>query len=100
VDWDTVHRVFYREVSADRHFCDFIGKHTKEIGLMAGECKNFERNMDMCNCSYPGCSRKGYCCDCLASHLKSRQLPGCCFPNSVEKTYDRSFEAFAKAHNL
>jgi hypothetical protein len=26
-----------------------------------------------------------------------RQLPGCCFPDDVEKTYDRSFRAFAKA---
>jgi hypothetical protein len=25
-----------------------------------------------------------------------RQLPGCCFPAEVEKTWDRSFETFAK----
>jgi hypothetical protein len=29
-----------------------------------------------------------------------RQLPGCCFPPAVEKTFDRSFEAFAKAWKL
>jgi hypothetical protein len=29
-----------------------------------------------------------------------QQLPGCCFPPEVEKTYDRSFTAFAKAWNL
>jgi hypothetical protein len=29
-----------------------------------------------------------------------RQLPGCCFPPVVEKTFDRSFEAFARAWNL
>jgi hypothetical protein len=29
-----------------------------------------------------------------------KQLPGCCFPDDVEKTYDRSFRAFAKAWNL
>jgi len=26
-----------------------------------------------------------------------KQLPGCCFPDDIEKTYDRSFRAFAKA---
>jgi hypothetical protein len=25
-----------------------------------------------------------------------RQLPACCFPNDVERTYDRSFERFAQ----
>jgi hypothetical protein len=48
-----------------------------------------------CNCSYPGCARKGICCDCLAYHLSSRQLPACVFPSDAEKTYDRSFENFA-----
>ena len=63
------------------------------------ECKK-NKNMDFCSCSYPGCSRKGICCECLQYHLKSQQLPGCCFPDDVEKTYDRSFTAFAKAWNL
>ncbi|HUT29679.1 MAG TPA: DUF6485 family protein [Sedimentisphaerales bacterium] len=63
------------------------------------EC-NKDQNMKNCNCSYPGCSRKGVCCDCLSYHLSSRQLPGCCFPDDVEKTYDRSFRAFAKAWGL
>jgi len=63
------------------------------------ECKK-DRNLKFCNCSYPGCSNKGICCDCLQSHLKSRQLPACCFPSDVEKTYDRSFAAFARAWNL
>jgi hypothetical protein len=35
------------------------------------------------------------CCECLRSHLRSRQLPGCCFPDDVEQTYDRSFTKFA-----
>ncbi|HHN46045.1 MAG TPA: cytosolic protein [Planctomycetes bacterium] len=47
-----------------------------------------------CACSYPGCSRHGKCCECLAYHLKNRQLPACCFPPDVEKTYDRSFKRF------
>ena len=63
------------------------------------ECKK-ERNMDFCSCSYPGCSRKGVCCECLQYHLKSQQLPGCCFPSDIEKTFDRSFRAFANAWNL
>ncbi len=25
-----------------------------------------------------------------------RQLPGCCFPDRAEATYDRSFEQFAR----
>lgn len=59
-------------------------------------CSEEEKNLDRCNCSYPGCPRKGNCCACLHYHLKQRQLPACCFPSSVEKTYDRSFEAFVK----
>jgi len=63
------------------------------------ECKKQE-NSDKCRCTYASCDRRGICCDCLAYHLKSRQLPGCCFPPKAEKTYDRSFEAFAKAWGL
>jgi len=61
---------------------------------------NKEKNKEFCTCSYPGCSRKGICCECLQYHLASRQLPGCCFPPKEEKKYDRSFEAFARAWNL
>ncbi|MBW8001108.1 MAG: cytosolic protein [Planctomycetes bacterium] len=63
------------------------------------ECKK-EKNLQDCICSYPGCERKGICCDCISYHLKSKQLPGCCFPQDIEKTYDRSFTAFAKAWDL
>lgn len=59
------------------------------------DCKK-SKNSANCNCSYEPCSRKGACCDCLTYHLKSRQLPGCCFPADAEATYDRSFEHFAK----
>jgi len=59
------------------------------------EC-NKENNLRGCACTYPSCSRKGLCCECLRYHLQSRELPGCCFPQDVEKTYDRSFETFAK----
>jgi len=63
------------------------------------ECKN-EDNLGKCTCTYPGCSRKGVCCECLDYHLSMKQLPGCCFPPAYEKTFDRSFAAFAKVWNL
>ncbi|MBD3369575.1 cytosolic protein [Candidatus Fermentibacteria bacterium] len=58
------------------------------------ECKK-SVNLERCNCTYP-CSKKGVCCDCITSHLRSRELPGCFFPDKEEKTYDRSFEFFAR----
>ena len=59
------------------------------------ECKK-EENLQACNCSYDPCPRKGMCCECLAYHSKSKQLPGCCFPDDAERTYDRSFAHFAR----
>jgi len=59
------------------------------------EC-NQKKNLKHCNCSYEPCSKKGICCECIRSHLTSRELPACCFPDSVERTYDRSFERFAR----
>ena len=63
------------------------------------ECKR-ERNLASCTCTYTACDKTGICCDCIAYHLAKRQLPGCCFPPDAERTYDRSFEAFAKAWDL
>jgi Domain of unknown function (DUF6485) len=59
------------------------------------ECKK-EQNAGTCSCTYSGCSRMGVCCECIQYHLKARQLPGCCFPTDAERTYDRSFEHFAR----
>ncbi len=59
------------------------------------ECKK-PVNMERCNCSYEPCSRKGICCDCLSYHLRSRELPACFFPSEDERTYDRSFDHFAR----
>jgi len=59
------------------------------------ECKT-DQNLRSCNCSYEPCSRKWTCCDCLIYHLKDRELPACCFPDDAERTYDRSFEHFAR----
>ena len=55
-----------------------------------------EKNLKNCNCTYTPCSRKGACCDCLSYHLKNRELPACVFPPNAERTYDRSFEHFAR----
>jgi hypothetical protein len=59
------------------------------------ECKK-EQNLKHCNCSYSPCSRKGICCECVKYHIQVRQLPACCFPDTEERTYDRSFEHFAR----
>ncbi len=63
------------------------------------ECKK-AKTAKTCACTYASCSKRGLCCECIASHLAQRQLPGCCFPPEAEKTYDRSFANFAKAWQL
>ena len=59
------------------------------------EC-NKEQNLESCNCTYEPCPRKGICCECINYHVQSRELPACCFPDKAERTYDRSFEHFAR----
>ena len=59
------------------------------------ECKK-DANLARCTCSWPSCPRKGVCCDCIAYHLKSDELPACAFPAHAERTYDRTFEHFAR----
>lgn len=59
------------------------------------ECKQ-EKNRRGCDCSYEPCARKGLCCECVRYHLESRELPGCFFPGIEERSYDRSFENFAR----
>ena len=58
------------------------------------DCQREQLRED-CPCTYEPCSRKGVCCECLAYHLRLRQLPACAFPPDVERTYDRSFQRFA-----
>lgn len=60
------------------------------------ECKHYQENLARCNCSYEPCSRKGNCCECIAYHRKSGELPACLFPDSVERTYDRSAARFKR----
>jgi hypothetical protein len=59
------------------------------------ECQQ-PKNKQHCNCTYEPCPRKGLCCDCLRYHLDSRELPACFFPSDAERSYDRSFEHFAR----
>lgn len=59
-------------------------------------CPNKEINLENCNCTYPGCPRKGICCECIKHHREVGEIPGCLFPDDVEKTFDRSVEKFIK----
>ncbi|MCM8773585.1 MAG: DUF6485 family protein [Candidatus Omnitrophica bacterium] len=62
------------------------------------ECQNKERNLKFCSCSYPNCSRKGICCECIRYHLSNRELPGCFFPAKEERTYNRSIDYFVSLY--
>ena len=59
------------------------------------KCKQ-NKNLESCNCSYDPCSRKGICCECIRYHVRLRKLPACVFPDNAERTYDRSYEHFAR----
>jgi hypothetical protein len=61
------------------------------------DCTNKETNVQHCNCTYEPCGKKGICCECIRYHLSMRELPACAFPDSVEKTFDRSFARFVRA---
>ncbi len=62
------------------------------------KCINEQKNSLKCTCTYSGCSYHGLCCECLHLHLKRKELPACCFPAEVEKTYDRSFKKFIQVY--
>jgi hypothetical protein len=59
-----------------------------------GECK-VGSNRKSCDCSYP-CERKGICCECLAYHRSSGELPACYFSKEAERSYDRSIENYLR----
>jgi hypothetical protein len=63
--------------------------------VLSMDCKQ-DTNLERCNCTYNPCTRKGTCCDCLQYHLRMRELPACVFPAAAERTYDRSFDHFAR----
>ncbi|NLF84111.1 MAG: hypothetical protein GX568_09045 [Candidatus Gastranaerophilales bacterium] len=60
------------------------------------ECKK-ENNLRGCTCSYP-CSKRGMCCECVASHRRNGEIPGCFFSPEAEATYDRSIGFFIKSY--
>ncbi len=59
-------------------------------------CAAREKNLEQCTCSYPGCPRKGNCCECIRHHRLHGELPACYFSVEGEKTYDRSIENFIR----
>ena len=58
------------------------------------DCLDKKKNTDFCSCTYPGCSKKGICCECIRYHLSKDELPGCLFPQEAEATYDRSIKYY------
>ncbi|MHA1132026.1 MAG: DUF6485 family protein [Candidatus Helarchaeota archaeon] len=60
---------------------------------MSPEC-NIEKNRENCGCTYVSCGKRGKCCECLKSHWRNHELPGCLFPPELERTYDRSLRTF------
>ena len=62
------------------------------------KCK-IGNNLEKCNCTYLGCSRKGLCCECVSHHREKGELPACYFSAEVEKTFDRSIEKFIEDYN-
>lgn len=60
------------------------------------QCQHFDGNISKCNCTYEPCPRKGYCCQCIAYHLRNNELPACCFTEEEERTYNRSIAFFVQ----
>ena len=58
------------------------------------DCVNQKKNSSRCNCSYPGCSRHGICCECITYHRNMNELPACYFSAAEERTYNRSISYF------
>ena len=58
-----------------------------------------EKTAASCPCTYSSCAKRGKCCLCVTYHRDMGELPGCFFPPEIERTYDRSREAFIKAFN-
>ena len=56
---------------------------------------NAESNKVACNCTYT-CARKGVCCECVAYHRGSGELPACYFSRAAERSYDRSIEKYLR----
>lgn len=63
------------------------------------DCPNKEKNLKDCTCTY-SCGKRGLCCECVALHRASGQIPGCFFTKNGEATYDRSIAALARDHGI
>ena len=61
-------------------------------------CENFKNNLAMCNCTYEPCPRKGKCCECMAYHRRSAELPACYFTREQERTYNRSVRFYTQCN--
>ena len=61
-------------------------------------CK-WRENLKHCPCTWEPCDKKGICCECIRYHLSRGELPACCFPPEIEKTYDRSIERFIEYYS-
>jgi len=57
------------------------------------ECE-IKENRIKCRCTYPGCPRKGKCCECVEYHRGRVEIVGCFFSPKAEKTYDRTIKKF------
>ena len=60
------------------------------------EC-HLDANKKGCNCTYP-CDKHGKCCECIAYHRRSHELPACYFSKAEEATYDRSIAYYTQCH--
>lgn len=60
------------------------------------DCKR-QLNSSGCSCTYP-CSKKGDCCQCIAYHRRSGELPACYFPADAEREFDRSVKNFIRIY--
>ena len=63
------------------------------------DCSNKTKNLKDCTCTY-SCAKRGLCCECVAYHRSSGQVPGCFFTKAGEATYDRSIRALARDHGI
>ena len=61
------------------------------------DCPKKAGNLKNCNCTYT-CSKKGRCCECVATHRSMGEFPACFFTAEGERTYDRSFAALQRYH--
>jgi len=59
------------------------------------DCKK-DPNLKNCTCTYEPCPRKGLCCECIAYHRGSGELPGCLFSPGAERSYDRSIANYLR----